>query len=64
MILTAFGGLVGQTPGMRLLSIHLEADGSRALGLRRALKRVMALPVAVLERTTDTVADTGAPDDA
>jgi len=48
LILTAFWGLVGQTPGMRLLSIHLEADGSRALGLRRALKRVVALPVAVL----------------
>ena len=48
LILTAFWGLVGQTPGMRLLSIHLEADGSRALGLRRALKRVLALPVAVM----------------
>ena len=48
LILTAFWALVGQTPGMRLLSIHLEADGSRAIGLRRALRRVLALPVAVL----------------
>ena len=33
---------------MRLLSIHLEAEGTRALGLRRALRRLLALPVAVL----------------
>jgi uncharacterized RDD family membrane protein YckC len=47
-LLTAFWALVGQTPGMRLLSIHLEHEGTRALGLRRALRRVLALPVAVL----------------
>ena len=33
-LLVAFWALVGQTPGMRLLSIHLEREGTRALGLR------------------------------
>ena len=47
-LLAAFWALVGQTPGMRLLSIHLEAGGTRALGLRRAVKRLLALPLAVL----------------
>lgn len=47
-ILTAFWALVGQTPGMRLLSIHLEVDGSSHVGLRRALRRILALPLAVL----------------
>jgi uncharacterized RDD family membrane protein YckC len=47
-LLTAFWALIGQTPGMRLLSIHLESGGTRALGLRRALRRVLALPLAVL----------------
>lgn len=41
-ILTAFWALVGQTPGMRLLSIHLEVDGSSHVGLRRALRRILA----------------------
>jgi len=47
-LLAGFWALVGQTPGMRLLSIHLDADGTRALGLRRAVKRVFALLVAVV----------------
>ena len=47
-LLTAFWALVGQTPGMRLLSIHLEREGTQALGLRPALRRLVALPVAVL----------------
>jgi uncharacterized RDD family membrane protein YckC len=46
-LLTAFWALIGQTPGMRLLSIHLEREGTRALGLRPALRRLVALPVAV-----------------
>jgi uncharacterized RDD family membrane protein YckC len=44
----AFWALVGQTPGMRLLSIHLEAGGSREIGLRRAVKRILAVPLALL----------------
>ena len=46
-LLVAFWALVGQTPGMRLLSIHLEREGTRALGLRPALRRLVALPVSV-----------------
>ena len=47
-ILAAFWALVGQTPGMRLLSIHLEVNGSREIGLRRALMRVFAVPLSLL----------------
>ena len=44
----AFWALVGQTPGMRFLSIHLDADGSQEIGLRRAVKRLFALPLSLL----------------
>jgi uncharacterized RDD family membrane protein YckC len=44
----AFWALVGQTPGMRLLSIHLEASGSREIGLRRAVRRLLAVPLALV----------------
>jgi uncharacterized RDD family membrane protein YckC len=47
-LFVAFWGLVGQTPGMRLLSIHLDADGSREIGLRRAIRRLLAVPLALL----------------
>lgn len=46
-ILVAFWALVGQTPGMRLLSIHLEVNGSREVGLGRALRRVLVVPFAL-----------------
>jgi uncharacterized RDD family membrane protein YckC len=44
----AFWSLVGQTPGMRLLSIHLEVGGSREIGLRRSIRRLLAVPLALL----------------
>ncbi len=44
----AFWALIGRTPGMSLLSIHLEAQGSREIGLRRSLKRIFAVPLALL----------------
>jgi uncharacterized RDD family membrane protein YckC len=44
----AFWSLIGRTPGMSLLSIHLEAGGSREIGLRRALKRIFAVPLALI----------------
>jgi uncharacterized RDD family membrane protein YckC len=44
----AFWSLVGQTPGMRLLSIRLDVEGSREVGLRRALKRLLSVPLALL----------------
>ena len=47
-IIAAFWALVGQTPGMRLLSIHLDADGTREIGPRRAVRRLLAVPVALL----------------
>jgi uncharacterized RDD family membrane protein YckC len=47
-IFVAFWALVGQTPGMRFLSIHLDADGSQEIGLKRALKRVIAIPFSII----------------
>jgi uncharacterized RDD family membrane protein YckC len=47
-IFVAFWSLVGQTPGMRFLSIHLDAAGSREIGFRRALKRLLAIPLSLL----------------
>jgi uncharacterized RDD family membrane protein YckC len=44
----AFWSLVGQTPGMRLLSIHLEVGGSREIGLRRSIRRLLAVSLALL----------------
>jgi uncharacterized RDD family membrane protein YckC len=44
----AFWSLIGQTPGMRFLSIRLSVDGSREVGLHRALVRILAVPLAVL----------------
>lgn len=47
-VLLAFWALVGQTPGMRLLSIHIERNGMREIGLRHALTRLLAVLVALL----------------
>jgi uncharacterized RDD family membrane protein YckC len=47
-VFIAFWALVGQTPAMRLLSIHLEAGGSREIGLRRSIRRLLAVPLALL----------------
>jgi uncharacterized RDD family membrane protein YckC len=43
-----FWALIGQTPGMRLLSIHLDADGMQEIGFRRAIRRLLAIPVSLL----------------
>jgi uncharacterized RDD family membrane protein YckC len=43
-----FWSLIGQTPGMRFLSIRLSVDGSREVGLPRALARVLAVVLAAL----------------
>ena len=43
-----FWGLIGQTPAMRLLSIHLEVAGSRELGTWRAVKRLVGLVLSVI----------------
>jgi uncharacterized RDD family membrane protein YckC len=47
-IFVLFWALVGQTPGMRFLSIRLETGGTHELGFRRAIRRLMALSVALL----------------
>jgi uncharacterized RDD family membrane protein YckC len=47
-IFVAFWSLVGQTPGMRFLSIRLDVDGSREIGLRRAVRRLLAIPFSLL----------------
>lgn len=46
--LTTFWSLAGQTPGMRLLGVQLEADGTRRIGARRAFRRLVALALALL----------------
>jgi uncharacterized RDD family membrane protein YckC len=47
-IFVAFWALVGQTPGMRFLSIHLDAGGSQEIGLKRALRRLLGVLVALI----------------
>jgi uncharacterized RDD family membrane protein YckC len=41
MYLLLFWSLAGQTPGMRFLGVAIEADGSRELGLGRAVRRLV-----------------------
>jgi uncharacterized RDD family membrane protein YckC len=47
-VFVAFWSLVGQTPGMRLLSIRLDVAGSREVGLRRAVRRLLGVWLALL----------------
>ena len=47
-IFVAFWALAGQTPGMRFLSIKLVAGGSSEIGMRRAITRLFAVPIALL----------------
>jgi uncharacterized RDD family membrane protein YckC len=47
-IFVVFWALVGQTPGMRFLSIHLDAGGAQEIGFRRAVRRLVAIPVSLL----------------
>jgi uncharacterized RDD family membrane protein YckC len=47
-VFVAFWSLVGQTPGMRLLSIRLDVESSREVGFRRALRRLLSVPLALL----------------
>ena len=43
-----FWSLSGQTPGMRFLAIAVEADGSRRVGLRRSIRRLVGLALGIL----------------
>ncbi len=47
-IVVAFWALVGTTPGMRFLSIRLEAEDAQGIGLRCAIRRLLAVPLALL----------------
>jgi uncharacterized RDD family membrane protein YckC len=47
-ITAAFWALVGQTPGMRFLSIRLDVDGTGEIGVRRAVRRLIGVLVAVI----------------
>lgn len=48
LYLTTFWSLAGQTPGMRLLGVCIEADGSRRIGLRRSFRRLGGLAIALI----------------
>ncbi len=47
-VFVSFWTLVGQTPGMRFLGIRLQHGGRNEIGLRRALLRAAAFPLALL----------------
>jgi uncharacterized RDD family membrane protein YckC len=47
-VFATFWSLVGQTPGMRFLSIRIVHDGSSELGLGRAIRRVLAVLLSLL----------------
>jgi uncharacterized RDD family membrane protein YckC len=46
--LLTFWSSVGQTPGMRFVGIHLEADGKRRIGRRAAVRRLYGVALCVL----------------
>jgi uncharacterized RDD family membrane protein YckC len=46
--LTFFWALAGQTPGMRFMSIHVEAGGSPELGARVAFRRLVGTWLAAI----------------
>lgn len=49
LYLTTFWSLAGQSPGMRLLGIDIVTDdGDRRIGLRRAVRRLVGLVLALL----------------
>jgi uncharacterized RDD family membrane protein YckC len=48
LYLLAFWTLAGQTPGMRFMRIRLDADGTMAIGFRRATRRLLGFALAVV----------------
>jgi uncharacterized RDD family membrane protein YckC len=46
--LVGFWSLSGQTPGMRFLDIRLDAGGTRRIGTRRAVRRLIGLGLSAL----------------
>lgn len=48
LYLTAFWSLAGQTPGMRFLGIKLDAGGESKIGLRRSVRRLVGIFLALI----------------
>lgn len=48
LYLGTFWALAGQTPGMRFLSIRLDAGGEKRIGARRAIRRLVGTALSVL----------------
>jgi len=48
LYLTSFWALTGQTPGMRFVRIRLDSEDGRRIGLRRAVRRLIGLVLAIL----------------
>jgi uncharacterized RDD family membrane protein YckC len=48
LYLLAFWSLSGQTPGMRFVRIRLDSEAGRRIGLRRAVRRLAGLVLAIL----------------
>ncbi|MEK6328091.1 MAG: RDD family protein [Actinomycetota bacterium] len=48
LYLLTFWSSVGQTPGMRFVHIHLEADGEPRIGRRLAVRRIYGVALCVL----------------
>ncbi len=47
-VFVTFWTLIGQTPGMRFLGIRLQRNGSNEIGFRHSLRRILAIPLALL----------------
>ena len=48
LYLLSFWSLAGQTPGMRFVRIQLDSEEGRRIGLRRAVRRLFGLILAIL----------------
>ena len=48
LYLISFWALAGQTPGMRFVRIRLDSEEGRRIGLRRAVRRLFGLVLAIL----------------
>jgi len=47
-VFVTFWALIGQTPGMRFLGIRLQYAGSNEIPFNRALRRIFAIPLALI----------------
>lgn len=47
-VFVSFWTLIGQTPGMRFLGIRLQIDGQNEIPFGRAVRRIFAIPLALI----------------